>query len=223
MAEADGRAPPSGSAGRNGSRRASPPRCGARAAPPPSGRADGKGRAVIDRERRGPLSALARQEENNAPMMAIFGGVFALMLVFLLVVNLFSGSAVRERLDRASEHGLYRIERMDGGAGYVAIAFPDALRILETGARVPAGSVCEPGSAFVDYARRIYEQERDQLVFFLLQGSVGTMSEARECLRGMWPDRVLTIGWVIADNELLKSVSLDDVPAYIRGYAEQSP
>ena len=178
---------------------------------------------MIDRERRGPLSALARQEESNAPMMAIFGGVFALMLVFLLLVNLFSGSAVRERLDRASEHGLHRIERMDGGAGYVVIVFPDAIRIVETGTGVSAGAICEPGSAFVDYARRIYEQERDQLVFFLLQGSIGAMSEARECLRGMWPDQVLTIGWVIADNELLKSIPLGDVPAYIRDYAEPPP
>ena len=178
---------------------------------------------MIDRERRGPLSALARQEESNAPMMAIFGGVFALMLVFLLLVNLFSGSAVRERLDRASEHGLHRIERMDGGAGYVVIVFPDAIRIVETGTGVSAGAVCEPGSAFVDYARRVYGQERDQLVFFLLQGSIGAMSEARECLRGMWPDQVLTIGWVIADDELLKSIPLGDVPAYIRDYAEPQP
>ena len=178
---------------------------------------------MIGREWRGPLSALARQEESNAPMMAIFGGVFALMLVFLLLVNLFSGSAVRERLDRASEHGLHRIERMDGGAGYVVIVFPDAIRIVETGTGVSAGTICEPGSAFVDYARRVYGQERDQLVFFLLQGSIGAMSEARECLRGMWPDQVLTIGWVIADNELLKSIPLGDVPAYIRDYAEPPP
>ena len=173
--------------------------------------------------RRGPLSALARQEENNAPMMAIFGGMFALMLVFLLLVNVFSSTAVRERLDRASEHGTYRIERMDGGAGYVAIVFPDAIRIVETGAGVPAGAICEPGGAFVDYARRIYEGERDQLVFVLLQGSIGAMFEARECLRAMWPGRVLTIGWVVADNEFLKSVSLDDIPAYIREYAERAP
>ena len=178
---------------------------------------------MIDGERRGPLSALARQEESNAPMMAIFGGVFALMLVFLLLVNLFSGTAVRERLDRGSEHGLYRIERMDGGAGYVVIVFPGAIRIVETGVGVSAGAICEPDSAFVDYARRIYEQEQDQIVFFLLEGSVGAMSEARECLRAMWPDRLLTIGWVIADNELLKSVALDDIPPYIREYAERTP
>ena len=178
---------------------------------------------MIDDVRRGPLSALARQEENNAPMMAIFGGVFALMLVFLLLVNLFSSHAVRERLDRASEHGTYRIERMDGGAGYVVIVFPEAVRIVETGAGVSAGTICEPGSAFVDYARRIYEEERDQIVFVLLQGSIGVMFEARECLRAMWPDQVLTIGWVVADNELLKSVSLDEIPIYVREYAEQPP
>ena len=33
-------------------------------------------------------------------------------------------------------------------------------------------------------------------------------------------DRVLTIGWVIADNELLKSVALNDIPDYIREHAE---
>ena len=156
-------------------------------------------------------------------MMAIFGGVFALMLVFLLLVNIFSSNAVRERLDRSSEHGLYRIERMDGGAGYVVIVFPETIRIVETGAGVPAVAICKPGSAFVGYARRIYEQENDQLVFFLLQGSIGAMSQARECLRGMWPDQALTIGWVVADNELLKSVSLDDIPPYIRDYAEAPP
>jgi len=32
---------------------------------------------------------------------------------------------------------------------------------------------------------------------------------------------VLTIGWVIADNELLKSVALNDIPDYIREYTEQ--
>ena len=178
---------------------------------------------MIDEARRGPLSALARQEENNAPMMAIFGGVFALMLVFLLLVNVFSSTAVRERLDRASEHGLYRIERMDGGAGYVVIVFPEQLQIVETGVAVSAGAICEPDTAFVDYARRVYEQDRDQIVFFLLDGSIGAMSEARECLRAMWPVRLLTIGWVIADTELLKSVSLDEIPAYIRDYAEQPP
>ena len=157
-------------------------------------------------------------------MMAIFGGVFALMLVFLLLVNLLSSTAVRERLERASEHGIYRIERMDGGAGYVVIVSPETLRIVETGIEVSAGSICpESGSVFVDYAQRIYEKKRDQIVFFLLEESTGAMSEALSCLRGIWPERKLTFGRVIADNEFLKSVSLDDIPDYIRNYAEPPP
>ena len=178
---------------------------------------------MLDDQRRGALSALARQEENNAPMMAIFGGVFALMLVFLLVVNVYTGEAARERLDRASEDGSYRIERLDGGAGYVVIVFPGEVRIVETGGGVPGEGLCEPGSAFRDYARQVYARRASQIVFFLLEGSIATMFEARECLRRMWPARPLTIGWVIADDEFLKSVSLGEIPDYIRDYAESPP
>ena len=156
-------------------------------------------------------------------MMAIFGGVFALMLVFLLVVNVYTGEAVRERLDRASADGRYRIERLDGGAGYAVIVFPAEIRIVETGGGVPREGICEAGSAFRDYAGGVYARRGSQLVFFLLEGSIGTMFEARECLRRMWPDRPLTIGWVIADDEFLKSVSLGEIPDYIRDYAESPP
>ena len=174
----------------------------------------------LSRAESGAAAGLARQNENNAPMMAIFGGAFALMLVFLLLVNLFSNAAARERLERAAEQGLYRIERLDGGAGYAVIVFPESARIVETGASVPRGAMCAPGGALVEYAERIYANPQHQLVFFILEGSIGAMAEARECLRGLWPQRAITIGWVIADNELLKSVSLDDIPAYIRDYAE---
>ena len=177
-----------------------------------------KRRPSSEREGRGSLAGLELQEENNAPMMAIFGGMFALMLVFLLIVNVYSSAAVRERLDRKEDEGQYRIERMDGGAGYVVIVFPKVLRIIETGAQVQSGLICEAGSPFVDYAQHVYRNEKEQLVFFILEGGVPVMSEARNCLRGLWPGRLLTIGWVIADNEFLKSVALDDIPKYIREY-----
>lgn len=155
-------------------------------------------------------------------MMAIFGGVFGVLLVFLVVVNLYSDAAQRERLERGSEDGLYRIERLDGGSGYVVITFPDELRIIETGRSVKPNEVCAGGSPFVDYAQRVYQENGSQLVFFMLEGSVPTMALARECLRQMWPQQVLAIGWVIADNELLKSVALNDIPDYIQDYAEKT-
>ncbi len=156
-------------------------------------------------------------------MMAIFGGVFGLLMVFLVVVNLYSDAAQRERLERGDEDGLYRIERLDGGSGYVVMTFKGELRIIESGVSVAPDEICAAGSPFIDYAHRVYENDGDQLVFFMLEGSVPTMAVARECLRQLWPQQVLTIGWVIADNELLKSVSLNDIPDYIREYAEGAP
>ena len=173
--------------------------------------------------RRGDRKTGVLDEENNAPMMAIFGGVFGLLLVFLVVVNLFSDAAQRERLERGGEDGLYKIERLDGGSGFVVITFPGELRIVETGVSVSPKTVCDGGAPFPEYARRVYETHGDQLVFFMLEGSVPTMSAARECLRSLWPEQTLTIGWVIADNELLKSVALNDIPDYIREYAETRP
>ena len=159
-------------------------------------------------------------DESNAPMMAVFGGMFALMLVFLLIVNIFSESAVRERLQDTAEDGLYRIQAEQSGFGYVVIVFPGTLRIVETGEGIPREEICEPGSAYRNYAERIYSVNEQQLLFFILEGSIPVMAEARNCLARIWPEREINIGWVIADNEFLKSVTLDDIPSYIRDYAE---
>ncbi len=156
-------------------------------------------------------------------MMAVFGGMFALMLVFLLVINVVSEAAVRERLKESSNDGDYRIERMDGSSGYSIIVFPEALRIVETAEGVARGEICKPGSPYRRYAQRIYENTNDQLLFFLLEGSIATMAEARNCIRSMWPGEDLHIGWVIADNEFLKSVILDDIPEYIQDHVETLP
>ena len=159
-------------------------------------------------------------DESNAPMMAVFGGMFALMLVFLLIVNIFSESAVRERLQDTAEDGLYRIQSETGGYGYVVIVFPSTLRIVETGEGVAREEICTPGSPYRKYAERVYQDGEQQLLFFVLEGSIPIMAEARNCLAAIWPDREIRIGWVIADNEFLKSVMLDDIPSYIRDYTE---
>ena len=154
--------------------------------------------------------------------MAVFGGMFALMLVFLLIVNIFSESAVRERLQDTAEDGLYRIESETGSEGFVVIVFPNALRIVETGEGVPLEEICSPGSAYRTYADRVYNQLGQQFLFFVLEGSIPLMAAARNCLAEIWPGREIKIGWVIADNEFLKSVMLDDIPEYIRDYSESA-
>ncbi|MCE2436649.1 MAG: hypothetical protein J4F97_01370 [Pseudomonadales bacterium] len=156
-------------------------------------------------------------------MLAVFGSMFALMLVFLVVINAVSEAAVQERLREGESDGEYRIERMDGGSGFVVIVFPALLRIVETAESVPAGAICNSSGPFRRYAERVYSRHNEQLVFFILEGGVPTMAEARDCLRLMWPDTEVHIGWVIADNELMKSVMLDDIPEYIREHAEMGP
>ncbi|MGU9977947.1 MAG: hypothetical protein ACNYNY_04625 [Candidatus Oxydemutatoraceae bacterium WSBS_2016_MAG_OTU14] len=160
--------------------------------------------------------SLSDQKENNAPMVEIFGGVFALLLVLFLIITVLSQATLLERLEANSDEGLYKIGWGASGSGYTVITFPSELRIVETNELVVKGEICKPDSPFVRYAQKIYQSKKQQLVFALLEGSVPTMAEARNCMLKIMPNKRLNIGWIIANNELLKSVSLDDIPAYIK-------
>lgn len=152
----------------------------------------------------------------GAPMVEIFGGIFALLLVLFLLMNLLSTAALVERLEAASDEGLHRVGWGASGAGFVVLAFPDELRIVETGETVPRRTICAPTSAFISYALRVYQAEGRQIIFAILEGGVPTMAAARNCMMRVMPERALAIGWIIANNELLKSVSLGDIPAYVQ-------
>ncbi len=160
-------------------------------------------------------NSLRDQENNNAPMVEIFGGVFALLMVLFLLFNLFSQASLLERLETSADEGLYKVGWGAHGSGYVIITFPDELRIIETGEVVERGEICKPASAFTKYARKVYNSKKRQLIFTLLENSVATMAEARDCMLRIMPNQLLTIGWIMANEELLKSVLLDDIPSYI--------
>ena len=156
------------------------------------------------------------QDGSGTPMVEIFGGIFALLLVLFLIMNLMTQASLVERLEAAKDEGLHRVGWGANGAGFVVLAFPQELRIVETGEVVPAGEICRAGSPFTRYTRRIYEAQQQQLIFAILSGGVGTMAEARNCIMRVLPDRVLSIGWIIANDELLKSVALGDIPAFVQ-------
>ena len=160
-------------------------------------------------------NSLRDQERNNAPMVEIFGGMFALMMVLFLLFNLFSQASLVERLEASSDEGLYKVGWDAHGSGYVIITFPDELRIVETGEAIERSEICKPGSPFIKYARKTYSVEKQQLIFALLEGSVRTMAKARDCMLRIMPKKLLNIGWIMATGELLKSVSLEDIPPYI--------
>jgi hypothetical protein len=162
------------------------------------------------------LKSLILQEQNNAPMLSIFASIFGLLLVFLLLVNLLSEATIRERLERSAGEGVHHLNWSDGGKGFVVISFPESLRIIETGEGLAYGSICKPGSDFISYAEQVYQQRKDQLIFVILEGSVPVMAEARNCLAELMPNRSVNISWIMADQELLKSVLLGDIPSYIQ-------
>ena len=149
-------------------------------------------------------------------MVEIFGGIFALLLVLFLLMNLLSQAALVERLETAADEGLYRVGWGTSGEGYVVLAFPSELRLVETREAVSVGAICQPDSPFVSYVRRVYQADRQQIVFAILEDGVGTMAEARNCIMRVLPERLLSIGWIIANDELLKSVSVGDIPAFVR-------
>lgn len=153
-------------------------------------------------------------------MVEIFGGIFALLLVLFLLMNLLSQATIIERLEAASDEGLYRVGWGASGSGFVVLAFPSELRIIETGEAVSAGEICRPDSLFVAYARRIYQAQRQQIIFAILENSVATMAEGRNCIARILPQQTLAIGWIIVNDELLKSVSLGDIPAFVKQAVE---
>ena len=156
-----------------------------------------------------------RHRESNAPMVEIFGGVFALLLVLFMIITLLSQASLMERLEATNDEGLYKIGWGADSSGYIVITFPTELRIIETREVVNRGEICDPRSDFVKYASKVYQAARDQIIFAVVDDGVATMAEARNCMMRIMPDRPLHIGWIIANNELLKSVSLDDIPPYI--------
>lgn len=163
---------------------------------------------------------LNQETTNDTPLIEIFGGIFALMLVLFLIITFLAQSSLKERLEAASEDGLYRVGWGTNGTGFVVLTFPDELRIIENSETIQRGDICKPGSPFAQYAQRIYSSPKQQIIFAILESSVPTMAEARNCIMSIMPDRTVAIGWIIASNELLKSISLNDIPPYIKKAVE---
>lgn len=170
------------------------------------------------------LATLHAQEKNSIPAIEIFGGVFALLLVLFLLINLLSTATIFERIQEASEEGLYRINWQQSGEGFVVITFADSLRIIETNETVIYDDICIAQSPFVRYIKKIYSQEKTQIIFAILENSIPSMRRARDCIQQQMPDQQISIGWIIASNELLKSIKLGDIPAHIiNAIGEDSP
>ena len=159
---------------------------------------------------------LNRLRISNVAAIEVFGAAFALLIVLFLMLNMLSESQIQTRLENQIEQGHYKISWDKQGEGFVVIAFPNKLLIVEKGHYIDQDKLCTSGSLFIDYARQIYQHAKQQLIFAILQQGIGTMRIARDCLMHIFPKKAISVGWIIANQELLKSVQINQIPSYIK-------
>ncbi len=149
-------------------------------------------------------------------MVEVFGSTLALLIIIFILINLIVSSDIRAMLERSTEGAKYQVSWQDGSEGLVVISFPDKLRIIETNEQIPRAEICQAGSAFMRYVEKIYTTEKQQLIFAITEGGVGTMALSRNCLLQRWPQHAISIGWIIANRDLLSTVHLQSLPARIK-------
>lgn len=158
-------------------------------------------------------------------MVEIFGAAFALLLILFLFINLFAEAQLRALTESSVEESVYKIDWERGAAGYIVLAFPDRVQIIEN-KEVSFTSDVKKSCAktkFFNYAQQVYNKKDTQLIFAIVNGGVNTMKEARDCLMRMWPNRRVSIGWIVANDDFLQAVRLEDIPHRIRRSLDEKP
>lgn len=153
---------------------------------------------------------------SNFAIIEVFGSTFALLVVLFLILNIITETQLQQRLEKTIEEGSYKISWENKGEGYVVIAFPDYLFVVEQAQKIEKADICAHNSAFIDYAKQVYADKKKQIVFAIVEGATRTMRLGRDCMRRIFPKKRLLIAWIIANQELLKSVSINQLPNYIK-------
>ena len=155
------------------------------------------------------------ESNESIASIEVFGGVFAILMVLFLIINLLSTARLEERLDRLSDEGDFKIKWGEHGNGFVIITYPESLFIIETGKFEKYDDICSPKSEFIDYTRKVYSQKKSQIIFAVLDNSVGTMRKARDCIQETYKGKRVSIGWMIVDKSTMTAINLGDMPYYI--------
>jgi len=162
------------------------------------------------------------RQEASLPMVEIFAGTFAILIIIFLLLQLFVKIKDTLRVLPVPDEGEYKIFFPGEGYGYTVLAFPDKIRIVETGEAIAKGTICSPGSSYISYAKSIYKN-KNKLVFAIFENGISQFLEARNCLVKLLPEKpIIQIAWIIVDNELLKSISINQFPAHIKKNIQSS-
>lgn len=152
----------------------------------------------------------------DAPMVEVFGGTLALLIILYALINLVISEDIQAMLERSTENAEFKVSWTNGGEGLVILSYPDKLRILETNQSIASADICQSGSAFISYIDKIYNNHQQQVIFAILEGGVKTMATARNCMLKRNPNKRISIGWIIANSDLLNTVKLEDLPVRIK-------
>ena len=164
---------------------------------------------------------IALYDAVDTPSVEVFGSALALFIIIFILVNLIITQDIQTMLDRSIESAKYKISWNNQGEGYIVIAYTDKLKIIETGETIARKRICEPNSPLITYANKLYNVQKQQLIFAIVDGGVQTMADARNCIRQLWPNRAVSIGWIIANKDLLSTVELENLPARIKKSIQQ--
>ena len=149
-------------------------------------------------------------------MLEIFAGAFLLMLLLFVLITQLNTLMEESRQQETVEPGEYRISWENNAEGFIVIAMPDKIRIAETQEAIPISKVCQPNGPFLKYAYEKYSQQKKQLIFAILEGGVRSMYLSRNCLKDTFGNYPITIGWIAANQDILKAVNLNELPTYIK-------
>lgn len=153
----------------------------------------------------------------DAPIVEVFGSALALLIIILVISNIVITQDIRAMLDRSTEGAKFDVSWQDGSQGFVIITYANKLRIIESNQALNQNEICKSNSPFLQYAEKIYDNnDKQQLIFAITEKGVTTMAIARECLRTHYPKRRISIGWIIANKDLLSTVRLQNLPSYIK-------
>ena len=153
----------------------------------------------------------------DTPTVEVFGSALALLIILFALVNLIVSEDIKAMLERSTENAEFKVSWTDGSEGLVVISYPDRLHILETNESVSRSEICQGGGdAFMNYVNQIYGNSKQQIIFAILEGGVTTMARARDCMLKRNPNKAISIGWIIANSDLLNTVKIKDLPVRVK-------
>jgi hypothetical protein len=152
----------------------------------------------------------------DAPMVEIFGGTLALLIILYALINVVISEDIQAMLERSTENAEFKVSWTDGGEGLIILSYPDKLRILETNETVFPQQICQDSGTFLNYVNKLYNNQKQQIIFAILEGGVKTMAKARDCMLHKNPNKKISIGWIIANSDLLNTVKLEDLPVRVK-------